>query len=450
MDLKKLFALFVALVIVGAGLASADEYVLTAAKWGSAQTAAVTAAGGTVVWSHAEAGIGVARSSDQAFQNRVLATRAFQYAGKDMMVQWQPPEKRAGFVEAAVTPGDETFINAQWNIDAIEARGAWDAGYTGQGVRVAVLDGGIYSTHIDLDGNVDVTVSRSFVPGFAFNEDVGTFWHGTHVAGIIAAKDNAIGTIGVAPKATIIGVKVLHNGSGEFGWVIAGILYASTPLAQGGAGADIINMSLGALVPVGGRGVATLLTALNRATSYANFRGVTVVAAAGNDALDLDHVANWVSIPAQSVGVLAVSATGPLGWGLGSTDLDRPASYTNFGQSAIDFAAPGGDFMLPGNQVCSKPRNPSGTLLQYCWVLDMVMAPVRGSGSSISTYSWAAGTSMSAPVVAGVAALIVGKYGHIPPALVAARLRQSADDLGKPGNDDWYGLGRVNAWRAVQ
>ena len=57
---------------------------------------------------------------------------------------------------------------------------------------------------------------------------------------------------------------------------------------------------------------------------------------------------------------------------------------------------------------------------------------------------------MAAPVVAGVAALIVGKYGHIPPAQLEAKLRQSADDLGKPGNDDWYGLGRVNAWRAVQ
>ena len=80
----------------------------------------------------------------------------------------------------------------------------------------------------------------------------------------------------------------------------------------------------------------------------------------------------------------------------------------------------------------------------------MVMAPCRGSGSSNSTYCWAAGTSMASPVVSGVAALIVGRFGHIPPSQVQARLLQSADDLGKPGNDDFYGGGRVNAFRAVQ
>jgi len=288
------------------------------------------------------------------------------------------------------------------------------------------------------------------VPGTAYNTDVGTFWHATHVAGIVAAPANNIGTVGIAPKATIIGVKVLDNGSGEFSWIIQGIYYAATPIAEGGAGANIINMSLGAGIDGRGAGIASLLNALSRATSYANHRGVTVIAAAGNDGIDIDHTGNLVFVPAQSVGVISVSATGPVGWALGATDVDRPASYTNYGQSAISFASPGGDFALPGNQVCSKPRFPSGTVVRYCWAFDMVMAPVRGSGTSTTTYSWAAGTSMASPMVAGVAALIVGKYGPLPPAQIAARLRQSADDLGKPGNDDYYGLGRVNALRAVQ
>jgi len=119
-------------------------------------------------------------------------------------------------------------------------------------------------------------------------------------------------------------------------------------------------------------------------------------------------------------------------------------------ESAVTFAGPGGDFALPGNAVCSFPRNPAGTSLQFCWVLDMVMAPCRGGGGSISSFCWAAGTSMASPAVAGVAALIVGKYGNVGPAEIERRLRQSADDLGKPGNDDFYGRGRVNAFTAIQ
>ena len=148
--------------------------------------------------------------------------------------------------------------------------------------------------------------------------------------------------------------------------------------------------------------------------------------------------------------VIAVSATGPVGFALGATNYDRPASYTNFGQSAVDFAAGGGDAALPGNASCSVPRNPSGSITTACWVFDLVIAPCRGGPASTSSYCFAAGTSMAAPAVSGVAALIIGKYGRVGPAEVERRLRQSADDLGKPGNDDFYGSGRVNAFRATQ
>ena len=77
----------------------------------------------------------------------------------------------------------------------------------------------------------------------------------------------------------------------------------------------------------------------------------------------------------------------------------------------------------------------------------MVMSTVRGT--TTASYSWAAGTSMASPAAAGVAALIVGKYGPMPPDKLEARLRQSADDLGKPGEDEFYGQGRINALRAV-
>jgi len=431
----------------------------------------VTALGGAVTGTMPGIGVAVATSSDPEFATRMGRVKGVLVVAEDVVLDFGQP-KVSGEAVADDAAGEpdvgqtavgavETFRALQWAPDAISAPAAWDAGYQGAGARVAIIDGGIRNTHIDIAPNLDVAHSVSFVPGQPYNFDQArdaagqcvlndTFWHATHVAGIVAAPANNIGTVGIAPQATIIGVKALHCGSGSFSAIIQGIYYAATPIAEGGAGANIINMSLGAQIDGRGAGIAHLLNALSRATSYANQRGVTVIASAGNDGVDLDHTGNSVSVPAQSVGVIAVAATGPMGWGLGATNVDRPASYTNFGQSAITLAAGGGDFALPGNQVCSKPRFPSGSVAQLCWVMDMVMAPCRGSGTSTSSYCWAAGTSMASPAVAGVAALIIGKYGAISPAQVEARLRQSADDLGKPGNDDFYGQGRVNALRAVQ
>jgi subtilisin family serine protease len=419
----------------------------------------VTAAGGTVTASLDEIGVLVATSNDAEFAARARGLSGVQAVALDQMLEFEQPRDAGEGVELDLGSqdheigGHETFRLIQWAPDAVSAPAAWATGAMGAGARVAILDGGIRSTHIDIAPNLDVAASRSFVPGQAFNADVGTFWHGTHVAGIVGAPANNIGTVGIAPQATLIGVKVLHNGSGAFSWVMQGIYYAATPIAEGGGGAHIINMSLGAAISGRNPSIAALLNALSRATSYARQRGTLVIAAAGNSAIDIDHTNNLVFVPAQSVGVVAVAATGPMGWALGSTDLDRPASYTNYGQSAINFAGPGGDFALPGTALCSRPRMPlsSGLVVtQQCWVFDMVMAPCRGAGTSTGTYCWAAGTSMAAPAVSGVAALIVGKYGPMHPAQLEARLRQSADDLGKPGNDDFYGRGRVNALRAVQ
>jgi len=438
--------------------------------------AQVAAAGGTITSRFDQIGVALASSDDPGFSLKAGKIRGVATVDEDMVVQWVNPERvvEAGEIseEVSVTPdatfgNAETFRRVQWAPDAIHAGEAWDAGARGAGARVAVLDGGIRDTHIDIAPRLEVAHSTSFVPGQPFNFDQArnaqgqcvlndTFWHGTHVAGIIAAPaaNNTpfpnLGTVGIAPDATIIGVKVLHCGSGSFGAVIAGIVYAATPIAEGGAGADVINLSLGALFPRQGVGAAKLAVALGKATTYAYQRGVTVVAALGNDETDMDHTGNLVQLPAMSPHVIAVSATGPLDFAHGATNYDRPASYTNFGQSAVTFAGPGGDFALPGNDVCSYPRNPSGSSLQFCWVLDMVIAPCRGGGTSISSYCWAAGTSMATPAVAGVAALIIGRFGRVGPAEVERRLRHSADDLGKPGNDDFYGRGRVNAFNALQ
>jgi subtilisin family serine protease len=434
---------------------------------------AIEAAGGVVTANFDDMGIVVASSADGGFQSRASRIAGVASVTPDIVVEWFDPNML--FVEESISEADvgeashqvgghETFRFVQWAPDAIQAPAAWQSGARGAGARVAILDGGIHNTHVDIQPNLDAARSRSFVPGVAYNVDGGTFWHGTHVAGIVAAPaDNTallppstvipnVGTVGIAPEATLIGVKVLHNGSGAFSWMLAGMYYAATPIAEGGAGAHIINMSLGAGISKGGPSWAHLQSALKKATKFANKNGVTVIAATGNAAIDLDAEKKLLFYPAQSKDNLGISATGPMGWAVNpaAANLDRFASYSNFGTAIVDLAAPGGDSALPGNAVCSRPRNPSGTVVNFCWVFDMVMAPCRGAGTSTTSYCWASGTSMASPAAAGVAALIVGKYPGISPAEVEAKLRASADDRGDPGFDALYGSGRVNAWRAVQ
>jgi subtilisin family serine protease len=453
-------------VLALAGTAQAKDYVLTSkGALGQAQIKAVQEAGGTVNYSHAGTGLVTASSDAADFAGRLQASGAFAQIAEDMMVRWTPEVRSVDFEGDAINPANDTFYPIQWAPGAIGAPDAWAAGCTGQGVRVAVIDGGIFDTHPDLLGAVDVAASRSFVPGQPFNFDQridpntgnlvpDTFWHGTHVAGIVAARDNATGVVGIAPEATIVGVKALHAGSGEFGWVISAILYAATPVAEGGGGADIINMSLGALFPRGGgnTGAGPLVAALNKAVNYANRFGVLVVSSAGNEAFDLDHSGSWISVPAQSGAGIAVAATGPVGWALGSPGPDsfnfsRLASYSNFGTSAIHVSAPGGDFAYPTNESCTKLTATGGAVSVPCWVFDMVLSTARGT-TPAGSYSWAAGTSMAAPATSAVAALVKQMNPGISLGALKSRLAQTADDVYKPGADPQSGKGFVNAYQA--
>jgi subtilisin family serine protease len=396
----------------------------------------VQAAGGTIVSQLPKIGVALAASAKESFQKNAQKISGLQGVVENKSYQWIDPDrpvKELSFEEQHIG-SDESFWSYQWAPLAIHAPEAWDLGARGEGVRVAVIDGGINSNHGDLDQNIDLAASISFVEGQPFNTDVGTFWHATHVAGIIAAEDNQRGTIGIAPKATIIAIKALHDGTGTFYAVLQGILYAAGSTAQ----ADIINMSLAAYVPrAAGVDAAALASALGRAVTYAYQRGIIVICAAGNDALDFDHLAYWAVLPAEAPNALAVSATGPTGFAYGETNFDRPASYTNYGISLLDFAAPGGDDSL-------YPES--------YWYYDMVLAPSYVNPvTHTSNYTWADGTSMAAPHVAGVAALIIEACGgDITPAQVESILRRTSDDLGKSGKDAWYGHGRVNAQRAVE
>jgi subtilisin family serine protease len=437
----------------------AADYVLQAAAWGPAQDAAVAAAGGSVRFSHRE-GVAVVASERTDFLAAVLAGGAVRSGARDVQVQAAPVRVvDAGVAADALPPVVDTFFAyVQWAPQAIKAPQAWAAGFTGKGVRVAVIDGGIYGDHADLSANIDKAAARSFavsnVPGVGgcaatqWDCDVGTFWHGTHVAGIVAAPINGIGVVGIAPEATIVPVKALHNGSGSFGAVLLAILYAATD-----GRADIINMSLGAALPRGGgnpdaRDVAELVSIHNRVVNFASRQGVLVISSAGNDGLDYDHQASLYKVPAESGNGLAVSATGPLGYALGATNFARPASYSSYGSSLVTLAAPGGDFALEGEAPCTLPLVPAGTITRPCWVFDMVFSTARGT-SAAGGLSWAAGTSMAAPATSAVAALIKQKYPGLSVGALKTRLERATDDAGKPGNDSFYGRGFLNAAKAV-
>lgn len=427
--------------------AHAADYVLQAPGWGAAQDAAVAAAGGAVRFSHAS-GLAVVSSDRAGFLADALRGGAIQSGAADAVIE-QAPVRTMEADEQAITttPTDTFYPYIQWAPQSVSAPAAWAAGYTGAGVRVAVIDGGVYGDHIDLAGRVDTAAARSFATGSTcaeqWNCDTGTFWHGTHVSGIIAAPANGIGVVGIAPDATIVPVKALHGGSGSFGSVIAAIVYAASE-----GRADIINMSLGAVFNRDGRDAAELTSALNRAVNFAGAQGTLVISSAGNGALDIDHTGNVIVTPAQSGNGLAVSATGPFGFGYAATDFSRFSSYSNWGNSLVSLAGPGGDFAWPTNENCTKTTATGAPVTRPCWVFDMVLSTARGSTPS-GAYSWAAGTSMSAPAVAAVAALIKQKHPGISVGALKNALMNSAVDTGKPGHDPYYGRGYVNAARAI-
>ena len=434
--------LFVFFVLPNSANAQDEMGLLIQAKSGKldAAIAAVEAAGGEVATVVHEINMFSTKPNSFEFARAIRGNNNVERVGLDIVMQGVEPrvEKLANVGENVGDPPnsgeDDIFFDFQWGADAIDLPEAWSLGYDGSGVKVAILDSGIDHDHPDIAPNLNYSCSASFVPGEDWKIRPGVFFnHGTHVAGTVAAPDNGIGAIGVAPGADICAVKVLSefSGSGAFTWVLAGIIHAAD------AGADIINMSLGALYIKAGRwdGFQKENKALlNVGTNYANSKGVTIIASAGNNAVDISGP--YESLPAEADYVLAVSASAPTAWGANpDTYLDTPSSFTNFGSTAIFVGAPGGDFDGPGFN-CTVIG-----ITRPCWIFDMVLSP--GSGS----WFWAAGTSMAAPHVAGVAALIKDKWPGASPFFIKERLKKTADDkdqtyFGKNG-------GRVNAYRAL-
>lgn len=343
--------------------------------------------------------------------------------------------------DATASPTAAQFYPRQWNMRAVFAPEAWAAGDLGsRDVKVAIVDTGIDYLLPDFVGLVDLEHSASFVPEDVSQHYPGRlpfsdlFWHGTAVASVVAS--NATVLAGLNRYVTLIAVKVVdstfHSSRGR---ILNGIVYAADQ------GADVINVSYS--LDVDKSMSPGTVAAIERAASYAFRKGALVIANANNDAADLDHDGDRVRLLCEAADVICASATGPTAaasitgpW----ENVDAIAPYTAFGRSAISVAAPGGAGTTTGFQnvwvLCTKTPSKS-TVPLAC----------KNGTSSVAR---GIGTSFSAPHVAGLAALLVAKLGHGNPALIRSLILDSADDLGEPGVDPYYGHGRINVARALE
>lgn len=448
-------------LLAAAPAASATSYIVLGGN-GKAFDRALSRAGGVAVERISAVGATLVESDDPAFARKIGRVAGVQYVMPNVVLNFRGGEERPSQhaqVEYDNPPSsgdDDFYFDRQWGHDAVDAPEAWNAGFRGAGAKVAVLDGGFSLAHPDIATQYDPSCTADFTgEGIEYgpnsDDPDGIFAHGMHTAGTIAAADNAFGTIGVAPEATLCLVKVLFNfGSGSFFDIAQGIVFSADN------GVDIINMSLGTVINKSGseedgytaRDAAGFRVFVNQVVAYAYKKGVLVITSAGNDAENGDKDKNLVHLPSDAPHAVSVSATAPIGWGADSTAfLDNLASYSNYGRSVISVAAPGGDFLYAFDPAGFDACTVAGAT-RVCYVWDFVFSTGAVAGASAYWY-WSAGTSMAAPHAAGVAALAVSAHGRMHPAQLRAILERSADDLGQPGNDPAYGAGRVNAYNAV-
>ena len=332
-------------------------------------------------------------------------------------------------VYPAAIPNDPFYRTQSWHYEQIKLPLAWERS-RGSGSIVAVIDTGVRRNHPDLRGKL-VQGWDFFNAGFGGRgdpnpEDPGdsedgtpSSFHGTHVAGTVAAAtDNRSGVAGVAWDASVMPIRVLGPGGGTNYGVMQGVRYAAGLPNDSGEvparPADVINLSLA------GGGYSALD---QQVYSEVAARGIIVVAAAGNEST------SQFAYPASYDNVISVSAT----------DINGSrARYSNFG-GRVDVAAPGGDGNTPD-------VNGDGTP-------DLVLSTsADDSGGAIrDNYRLLQGTSMAAPHVAGVMALMKSVHPALTPAQVDALLAQGkiTDDLGSEGRDNTFGWGLINANKAV-
>jgi subtilisin family serine protease len=516
--MRKAFARALVVGVVGAlalalvGTASAARYLVVFKKGHSgAGVAAVKKAGGRIVAVN-KVGIATALASRPSFASGLRASRAVAAVARDAQfrgtrqtrtpfrVSVNPAPAEAGTCAALygvpLGVGPDPLAPCQWDMRAIGANPGSYGVNEGAGARIGDIDTGIDLAHPEFAGNLDVGASCSFIyattptsnpaervtQGDCSNkaavQDLNG--HGTHTAGIIAAEINGHGTSGVAPDATIVALKAgTEQGFFFTDSVVNSLVYA------GDRHLDAVNMSFFADPWLfncrNDAEQRAIVLAIGRAARYAQQRGVVLVAAAGNEGINLNHptvdeispdfpdgaaltrrVTNaCIVTPGELPGVVVVTATGAenlLAW------------YSSYG-NLTDVTAPGGSrFQTPTfdsarGRVLAPYSATAGDLALEDELGRLVQDPATGA-----YYAWLNGTSMAAPHAAGVVALIRAHHPDMPVGSVIAMLRGTATPLGcpsaldpgveffeapvqvcsgGPGSNNFYGKGLVNALAAA-
>lgn len=384
--------------------------------------AQVERAGGEIANEIPQIGVLVVRA-DADFPARAKGIAGVAEVGPNVI--WELDEPVAVQTVDVGTEGvgdNDLYLALQWDIRRVGGDAdTWEI-EKGFGATVAVLDTGVYYPHPDIAPNY--AYGKSYVvdhwhpdlgdvPGEDENDYHG---HGTHVAGSIGAPITQGRIIGVAPEVRIANYKVLAAaGYGYQSWIVEAIVDAADD------GVHVINMSLGGYRLIQDSDAAASYVAYLRATQYARQQGALVVASSGNAALDLTKIRPWFHVPSGTPAALSVNATGM---------EDELAVYSNYGASETRVVAPGGGVTDIPFSLCVSAYSPLGQL--------------EGA-----MYVWMAGTSMAAPKVAGVAALIYAQNPQFGPAQVEARLMQTADPVNGPGFNNMFGHGIAHAYRAL-
>jgi lantibiotic leader peptide-processing serine protease len=441
---------------------------------GGAGVQAVRAAGGRVLRID-KVGVGTVTSSKPGFARALRASGAVAAVAHNASF-FQPALKAAAapvgtntaaaeavacasLYSVPVAVGPDPLSPCQWDMRIIGATPTGSYGVNqGAGVKVGDLDTGIDLTHPDIAPNLDVAASCSFIyastptsdpaervtPGNCSNKSAvqDLNGHGTHTAGTIAAPINGLGVAGVAPKATIVALKAgTIEGFFFTQSVVDGLVYA------GDHGLDVVNMSFFADPWLfncrNDVEQKAIIQAISRAARYAQQKGVVLVAAAGNEGIDLNHPTvdeispdyppnsavtrpvnnSCVVLPQEVPGVVDVSATGAenlLAW------------YSTYG-NVVDVAAPGG----------SRFQTPT-----FDSARGRVLAPYSATASDLALeaslgrlvqdptgayWAWLNGTSMAAPHAVGVVALIRSHHPGMSVGAVVAMLKQTATKMACPG-----------------
>jgi len=366
------------------------------------------------------------------FSEKRMPTLAEAISSGQLTLKQEPNSAPAGY---------DLLEEQQWSMTQIRTHQAHAYQLGRAAVRIGVVDSGIDGNHEDfkLNGvsNVDCQHGADFTadgPGVGNPlACVDNNFHGTHVAGIIGARRNGIGVVGVAPNVTLVPIKVCDaNGSCYVSDAVQGITYA------GDLHLNAINMSFFVDDDTFNESTEFKCQAdstqrayresIERALAYARNQGVSLVAALGNSDQDLANPPGGKTcktVPAMSPGVNGTVALGP---------NSEKASYSSWGTGFADVAAPGGNGTT-GN------------------CLDTVLSTLPGD-----LYGCIQGTSMASPHTTGVVALIISQFGKsdtqgqwvLAPDKVTDRLQNTAIDLGVKGYDKCFGYGRIDALRAVR